>query len=56
MVISTTTPAFVALGALVIAALLIAMHLKRRYQPNLIGALIGALFCFVLIELLPALT
>ena len=48
--------AFAALGAIVIGGLLVAMHLKHRYHPNLIGALIGALLCFLLIEALPALT
>ena len=48
--------AFAALGAIVIGGLLLAMHLKHRYHPNLIGALIGALLCFLLIEALPALT
>jgi uncharacterized membrane protein YeaQ/YmgE (transglycosylase-associated protein family) len=48
--------AFAALGAIVIGALLTAMHMKRKYHPNLIGALIGALLCFVLLETLPAFT
>lgn len=53
--ISYVMLAFAALGALVIGALLTAMHLKRRYHPNLIGALLGALLCFLLLEALPAL-
>ncbi|MBN3821334.1 hypothetical protein G3N57_34590 [Paraburkholderia sp. Se-20369] len=48
--------AFAAVGAIVIGGLLAAMHLKHKYHPNLIGALIGALLCFLLIEALPALT
>jgi hypothetical protein len=48
--------AFAALGAIVIGALLTSMHLKRKYHPNLIGALIGALLCFILLETLPAFT
>ncbi|EEP88699.1 hypothetical protein BMAPRL20_A2065 [Burkholderia mallei PRL-20] len=48
--------AFAALGAIIIGGLLTAMHLKRKYHPNLIGALIGALLCFLLIEALPAIT
>ncbi|RDU94909.1 hypothetical protein [Trinickia dinghuensis] len=52
--ISYVTLAFAALGAIVIGALLTAMHVKHRYHPNLIGALIGALFCFLLLEALPA--
>ena len=51
--ISYVTLAFAALGAIVIGALLTAMHVKHRYHPNLIGALIGALFCFLLLEALP---
>ena len=46
--------AFVALGAIVIGALVTLMHVKRRYHPNLIGALVGALLCFLLLEALPA--
>ena len=53
--ISYVTLAFAALGAIVIGALLTVMHVKRRYHPNLIGALIGALLCFLLLEALPAL-
>ncbi|HDR9054968.1 TPA: hypothetical protein QDB02_002702 [Burkholderia vietnamiensis] len=48
--------AFAIIGVMAIGALLAAMHLKHRYHPNLIGALIGALLCFLLIEALPALT
>jgi uncharacterized membrane protein YeaQ/YmgE (transglycosylase-associated protein family) len=48
--------AFAALGAIVIGTLLGAMHVKRRYQPSLIGALIGALLCFLVLEVLPTLT
>ena len=47
---------FVCLGLLVIGGLLVAMRLRHRYHPNLIGALIGAMLCFVLLEALPALT
>ncbi|RKP43596.1 hypothetical protein [Trinickia fusca] len=54
--ISYVMLAFAALGAIVIGALLSAMHVGRRYHPNLIGALIGALLCFLLLEALPALT
>ena len=31
------------------------MHMRHKYTPNLIGALIGALLCFVLLETIPAL-
>ena len=47
---------FLCLGLLVIGGLLVAMRLRHRYHPNLIGALIGAMLCFVLLEALPALT
>ena len=47
---------FVCLGLLAIGGLLVAMRLRHRYHPNLIGALIGAMLCFVLLEALPALT
>ncbi|KWF24007.1 hypothetical protein [Burkholderia pseudomultivorans] len=48
--------AFAVVGAIAIGALLAAMRAKHKYHPNLIGALIGALLCFLLIEALPALT
>jgi hypothetical protein len=48
--------AFVGLAVLLIGGLLVGMHRRHQYSPNLIGALIGALFCFVLLETLPALT
>ncbi|MBU9207901.1 FAM162A family protein [Burkholderia multivorans] len=48
--------AFAILGAVAISGLLAAMRAKHRYHPNLIGALLGALMCFLLIEALPALT
>ncbi|RQR29234.1 MULTISPECIES: hypothetical protein [unclassified Burkholderia] len=54
--LSYVTIAFAVAGALVIGGLLAAMHMKHKYHPNLIGALIGALLCFLLIEALPALT
>lgn len=47
--------AFVGLAVLLIGGMLVSMHRRHRYSPNLIGALIGALFCFVLLEALPAL-
>ncbi len=52
--ISYVTLACAALGAIVIGALLALMHVKRRFHPNLIGALVGALLCFLLLEALPA--
>lgn len=47
--------AFIGLAILLIGGLLVGMRVRHRYSPNLIGALIGALFCFVLLETLPAL-
>jgi hypothetical protein len=48
--------AFVVLSAVLIGVLALSMHLRHRYSPNLIGALIGALLCFVLLEAIPTLT
>jgi hypothetical protein len=47
--------AFVTLSAVLIGELAIVMHMRHKYSPNLIGALIGALMCFVLLETIPAL-
>jgi hypothetical protein len=52
---TTALAAFVALSVVLIGVLLATMHVKHRYEPNLIGALIGALLCFVLLETIPAL-
>ena len=54
--ISLVLMAFLALGAVLIGGLLTSMHMRHQYHPNLIGALIGALFCFLLLEALPAIT
>jgi len=48
--------AFVCLGVLLIGGLLIVMRRRHKYDPNLIGALVGAMLCFLLLEALPALT
>ncbi|MGS0897604.1 hypothetical protein ACVBGC_34675 [Burkholderia stagnalis] len=48
--------AFAVIGVIAIGGLLAAMRVTHKYHPNLIGALIGALLCFLLIEALPALT
>ena len=48
--------AFVGLAMLLIGGVLAIMHLRHRYEPNLIAALIGAFCCFLLLEALPALT
>ncbi|MFM0645794.1 hypothetical protein PQR14_15810 [Paraburkholderia bryophila] len=54
--ISSVMIAFICLGLVLIGGLLIAMRLRHTYHPNLIGALIGAMLCFLLLEALPALT
>ncbi|WP_321913949.1 MULTISPECIES: hypothetical protein [unclassified Paraburkholderia] len=54
--ISLVLMAFMALGAVLIGGLLASMHMRHQYHPNLIGALIGALMCFLLLEALPAIT
>ena len=56
VMLSYLLPAFVCVGLLVIGGLLIAMRLRHKYDPNLIGALIGGMLCFLLLEALPALT
>ena len=48
--------AFVCLGLVLIGGLLVMMRLRHKYHPNLIGALIGAMLCFLLLEALPELT
>ena len=48
--------AFTCLGLLLVGALVIIMRLRHKYHPNLIGALIGAMLCFLLLEMLPSLT
>lgn len=48
--------AFVCLGVLLIGGLLIVMRRRHKYDPNLIGAVVGAMLCFLLLEALPALT
>ncbi|MGA7815956.1 hypothetical protein [Caballeronia sp.] len=47
--------AFVIASGLFIVALVVIMHRRHRYQPNLIGVLVGALLCFILFETFPAL-
>jgi uncharacterized membrane protein len=48
--------AFICLAVVVVAALLAVMHMRHKYHPSLIGALVGAMLCFLLLEALPALT
>ncbi|RQH06922.1 hypothetical protein [Paraburkholderia dinghuensis] len=47
--------AFALLGAILIGTLITAMHLEQ-WHPRLVGAAVGALLGFVLIETLPMLT
>jgi hypothetical protein len=54
--ISYVMIAFTCLGLILVGGLLTIMHMRHKYYPNLIGALIGAMFCFLLLEALPALT
>ncbi len=46
--------ACVILSARFIGVLVVTMRRRHRYHPNLIGVLVGALLCFVLLETLPA--
>lgn len=48
--------AFMGIGLILVGGLLATMHMRHKYHPNLIGALIGAMLCFLLLEALPALT
>ncbi|HEX3634819.1 MAG TPA: hypothetical protein VHV99_04920 [Paraburkholderia sp.] len=54
--ISSVMIAFICLGLALVGGLLVIMRLRHKYHPNLIGALIGAILCFLLLEALPALT
>ncbi len=47
---------FVCFAALLLCSLIVAMLVTHKYHPNLVGALIGAFLCFLLLEALPALT
>jgi hypothetical protein len=47
--------AFALLGAILIGALITALHLER-WHPGLVGAAVGAISGFALIESLPMLT
>lgn len=52
--LSTMMLIFAVMGVVAIGAALAVMRMRHKYDPNLIGALIGALLCFMLIEALPA--
>ena len=47
---------FVCIVAVLVGAVLVVIRLRHKYHPSLIGALIGAVLCFLLLEALPALT
>ncbi|SMG60836.1 hypothetical protein [Paraburkholderia susongensis] len=54
--ISQAMVTFICLALLLIGGLLVIMRLRHRYHPSLIGALIGGMLCFLLLEVMPALT
>ncbi|MGF6857483.1 hypothetical protein [Paraburkholderia sp. CI3] len=56
MAISHAMIAFICLALLLVGGLLVIMRLRHKYHPNLIGALIGGMLCFLLLEVLPALS
>ncbi|MGF6759636.1 hypothetical protein [Paraburkholderia sp. GAS334] len=54
--LSTMTIAFMCFGVVLVIGALAMIRLRHRYPPSLIGALVGAILCFVLLEALPAIT
>jgi hypothetical protein len=48
--ISSVMIVFMCLGLALVGGLLVVMRLRHKYHPNLIGALIGAMLCFLLLE------
>ncbi|MFC0402939.1 hypothetical protein [Paraburkholderia rhizosphaerae] len=54
--ISYAVIGFVCVVSLTLIGLVVAMHVRHKYDPNLVGALIGGFLCFLLLEALPALT
>lgn len=54
--ISQVMIVFICLGLLLVGGLAVIMRMRHKYHPNLIGALIGGMLCFLLLEVLPALT
>ncbi|WP_233833362.1 hypothetical protein [Paraburkholderia sp. ZP32-5] len=48
--------AFICFALLLVGGSLVIMRLRHKYHPNLIGALIGGMLCFLLLEMLPSLT
>jgi hypothetical protein len=47
---------FVCVSTLMLIGLVVVMRIKHKYDPNLVGALIGGFLCFLLLEALPAIT
>jgi hypothetical protein len=56
MAFSQAMIAFICFALLLVGGSLVIMRLRHKYHPNLIGALIGGMLCFLLLEVLPALT
>ncbi|CAB3746473.1 hypothetical protein [Paraburkholderia humisilvae] len=54
--ISYLTVGFICVASLTLIGLVVAMHVRHKYDPNLVGALVGGFLCFLLLEALPALT
>ncbi|OLL30003.1 hypothetical protein BTH42_19470 [Burkholderia sp. SRS-W-2-2016] len=54
--ISQAMIAFIGFALLLIGGSLVIMRLRHKYHPNLIGAMIGGMLCFLLLEMLPTLT
>jgi hypothetical protein len=54
--ISQMMIAFVCFALLLVGGLAVIMRLRHKYSPNLIGALVGGMLCFLLLEFLPSLT
>ncbi|MBC8750205.1 hypothetical protein OKW43_005835 [Paraburkholderia sp. WC7.3g] len=48
--------AFIWFALLLVGGSLVIMRLRHKYHPNLIGALLGGMLCFLLLEVLPSLT
>ena len=55
MAFSQAMITFICFGLLLVGGSLVIMRLRHKYQPNLIGALIGGMLCFLLLEMLPSL-
>ncbi|MGF6481592.1 hypothetical protein [Paraburkholderia sp. JPY419] len=56
MAFSRAIIAFICFALLLVGGLLVIMRRRHQYHPNLIGALIGGMLCFLLLEVLPTLT